>query len=161
MPEAVVHRLEVVEIEDEHRNRSERRARQTAECVLDPVGEQQPIGQVGERVVEGSVRHGLQGLALRHVADERAHPLDFPDGARPDGQLDRELVPVASQRAELERPVEHGAIAGAQVPLDTARVSRSVALRDDRLGERASERLVAAPAEELLRLAVPFDDGAV
>ena len=60
--EAVVDELELVEVEEEHRDRGLAPAGDR-EGVLEPVEEEVAVGQAGERVVEGLVLGALLGCA--------------------------------------------------------------------------------------------------
>src|SRR5205807_1169440 len=101
--EAVVHGLEVVEV-DEHDADRGRPALRAHERVLDAVDEERPVGEARNRVVEGLVGElVLEGLALAHVAavqDDAAHVLVVQEV----GVLDLELEPGAV--AVLERALE-------------------------------------------------------
>ena len=73
--EAVVDRLEVVEVDEQH-GEAAIVARAARGGVLDPVAEQRLVGQPGERVVERLVRELLlEPAVLGHVA-EAPHPAD-------------------------------------------------------------------------------------
>ena len=52
VPEAVVDRLEVVDVEEEHRDRL-RLAASPLERVLDAIGKERTVGQAGKRIVKG------------------------------------------------------------------------------------------------------------
>jgi hypothetical protein len=66
--EAVVDGLEVVEV-DEHDRDVREAALRPHQGVLDPVGEERPVGEIRDRVVEGLVRELLlEGLPLADVA---------------------------------------------------------------------------------------------
>ena len=74
--EAVVDRLEVVEVDEQHREVAVACAPTRAERVLDAVAEQRLVGEAGERVVERLVGElVLEPLALGDVA-EAPHPPD-------------------------------------------------------------------------------------
>ena len=67
--EAVVEPLEAVEVAVAGRRSVLPSRFADEQRVLDPVGEQGPVGQAGQRVVEGLVAElGLEGVALGHVA---------------------------------------------------------------------------------------------
>ena len=69
MAERVVDGLEVVEVDEEECGRR-LPAPPPGQAVVDPVGEQQSVGEAGERVVERLVaRLGLEVLALGHVVE--------------------------------------------------------------------------------------------
>jgi hypothetical protein len=74
--EAVIHGLEVVQVGQDHRHRPSVTAVELG-GVLDPIGEQRPVGELGERVVERLVAEllglGVHLLLLRQDRpDERA-----------------------------------------------------------------------------------------
>ena len=103
VPEAVVDQFEVVEVEQQHRDRRSR-AEAQLHRVVQPVGEQRPVGEPGEWIVQGDVGDRdvqfavllEQGeLAKRHGEDEDqtgdengAHRRHRPqvDGAEDDGE---------------------------------------------------------------------------
>ena len=66
MAETVVDGLEVVEVEEEHGGV----ARTHDERVLDAVGEERPVREPGQRVVEGLVAELLLGLPARGDVEE-------------------------------------------------------------------------------------------
>ena len=69
MPEAVVDELEVVEIEEQDRGQRVL-APEPRERVLEPVDEQHPVGEPGQRVVHGPLADRvLDGLALERVGE--------------------------------------------------------------------------------------------
>ena len=78
MTEAVVHGLEVVEV-DEHDAHDRPTAKRATNSMLDAVGEKRPVGKIRDRIVEGLVRELiLEGLPLADVAaveDDAAHVL--------------------------------------------------------------------------------------
>ena len=78
--QAVVHRLEVVEVDEQHRHRRTL-ARRSGQGVLDPVAEQRLVGQVGQRVVERLVGELLLEPLLLGDVPEAPDP---PDGATAD-----------------------------------------------------------------------------
>ncbi len=108
--------------------------------------------------MERLVGHCLEGLPVGRVADEGVDPAETLADRHPDTQLDGELHTVPTHRIDLERPSHHDARPRADEPLEGLRVCLPVRLGDDRRGERLPHRLVARPAERLLRLAVPLDD---
>ena len=80
--EGVVDRLEVVEVEKQHGQRAERAAVQL-ERVAEPVGEQRPVGQPGQRVVEGAgaaARPAAAGCARRAAVVEHQQVLPGEQG---------------------------------------------------------------------------------
>ena len=121
--EAVVDVLEVVEVDEEG---GDRRVRASAgDGVLDPVLEEGPVGQVGERVVEGHVGElVLQRPALGVVADvqdvathvgvlEQVAGRDLDPSAPTVGMADAALEGAGGTRLDLaERPVDDGQVLG-------------------------------------------------
>src|SRR5918996_1628433 len=73
MAEAVVHRLEVVEVHEHHRERLAV-ADLTRESMAHAILEQIPIGEVGERVVEG-----LMGELLLAALNRSRHAVEHLD----------------------------------------------------------------------------------
>ena len=70
VPERVVDRLEVVEVEEEHRD-ARPAAAPAGEGPLDVVAEEDPVREPGQRVVEGVVEElRLEPLAVRRVDEE-------------------------------------------------------------------------------------------
>ena len=100
---------------------------------------QAPLGDVVQEGVEGG------GVGVAVVADR---------------DLDRELVAVAVDRAQLGARVKDRALSGAQEALDAVPVGLAVALGHDRVGQRAAQHLVAGIPERPLRRLVPVDDPA-
>ena len=77
VPERVVHRLEVVEIDEEHRHRAGVAAG-SADGAGEAVGEQRSVGEPGERVVERAVAEVVLVLsAFRDVAGVDDQTLDL------------------------------------------------------------------------------------
>ena len=77
MPVTVVDPLEVVEIKEEDGNRAEAAPR-PRKRVLDPVREERPIGEAGERVVERLESElALEPLALADVPRRKHEPADL------------------------------------------------------------------------------------
>ena len=74
MPEAVVDGLEVVEVDEHHRDLRDASGG-AHQCVLDAIGEERAIGELRHRVVEGLVRQLLlECLALADVATVQHQP---------------------------------------------------------------------------------------
>ena len=110
--QAVVHRLEVVEVEEQHRDRVPAAAGQR-QRVAHPVPEQRAVGEPGERIVERLVGELLlQPLPLAHVA-----------GVEHDA-LDRRVV---QQVGRQDLGVEPRAVGLAEAPLHRARDARAPA----------------------------------
>ncbi len=124
MPEGVVDSLETVEVEVQHRERSPP-AGGLLQRVLHAVGEQCPVRQIGEWVVEGLVRELLlEGFAFGDVAcveDDAGHSgvvekavaedlgVAPPAIAAADAQLGRNVgsLPL-HRRVDETRPAPHG-----------------------------------------------------
>jgi hypothetical protein len=105
--EAVVDRLEVVQVDEEDGGVAEVAA---VEGVLDPLAEQAAVGQPGQRVVEGlEGQLLLEGLALLQVAgvEDDAGRVEVAGAAAGDG-LDGQPGPVAL----AEPPLAADALAG-------------------------------------------------
>ena len=157
--EAVVDHLEAVDVEDEEGDGGPV-AQGAGQRVLQPVPEQDPVGQVGEAVVEGLAGElDLEPAPLADVADEAVdHPPLVVLGA-PDGDLHRELGarPVDCGQLPLgdRRPVGAG-----QRPPEAVVVGGPVADGDHDLAQAPAEDLAPEPAEHRLRPGVPLEDGA-
>ena len=84
MPKALVHRLEPVDVQEQHREAVVRAPLLESERLPQAVHEQRPVGQAGEPVVEGVVQQLLLGtLALGDVRLRARQPVRFA-GAVPD-----------------------------------------------------------------------------
>ena len=111
--EAVVDRLEVVEVEEDDGD-ARALARRARQCVLDPVGEQRAVGQAGHCVVERLVcqllleRRTLAGVSA--VEHDAADVLVVAEVGGDDFELERATVAV-DERA-VERLRARGAVAG-------------------------------------------------
>ena len=80
--QAVVHLLEVVEVEEQHRQRVPVAAGER-QRMADPVAEERPVGEPGERVVERLVDQLLlQPLPLAHVAGVEHDPRTVGSSSR-------------------------------------------------------------------------------
>ena len=104
--EAVVDLLEAVQVEEQHRHRG-RLALGPLEGVVDPVLEQGPVGQRGQRVVEGLVDElVLELAALGDVAgvEDQAADAGVVEQVG-DGELDGAPVAVAVAQRQLQ--LEH------------------------------------------------------
>ena len=95
VPEAVVDRLEAIEIEVEHREqRIAQRAPGALKQVLQPVEEQRAVREIRERIVERLVLQLLLGLlALGDVARDPEGPHDVP-------------LPIAQRELRRRHPAE-------------------------------------------------------
>jgi hypothetical protein len=113
-----------------------------------------------ERLVAGQRELLLGGLAVGDVVQERVEGETLLHLDRRDRQLDRELVAVAVQRRQLQPPPQHRPLAGGEEALEAEAVGRSQTVGDDRLGQLATERLAARPAEARFGLGVPAGDPA-
>ena len=97
--EAVVDRLEVVEVDEDHAHRR-LLARRPGERVLDAVGEQRPVGEAGDGIVERLVGElVLEELALADVAAVEHDALDVLV-VQQVGVPDLELEPLAGAAAQ-------------------------------------------------------------
>ena len=161
VPEAVVDGLEVVEVEQQDRDRLGARVATPGERRRDAVGEERAVGEIGERVVERLMGDRLERLPVGRVAHEGVHALRPVTQGHPHAQLDGELDAVPPDRVDLERPVDDRAPAGPDEPCERAAMRLAGRLGDDRRDERQPDRLLARPAERLLGLAVPLDDPSV
>ena len=96
------------------------------------------------------------------VAHERAEEVAAAGAHRVGhGNLDRKLVPVAVEAAQLEPPVDDRRFAGLVKPAQAFDVRRAETGRDDRIGQLPADDVVARPAEGRRRLRVPRHDPAV
>ncbi len=82
--QAVVDRLEVVEVEEQDRKGAQWVAPLPRDGVPEPIGEEGPVGEIGERVMECLVLElRLQLLADGDVMDQRAELRCLPPRGRP------------------------------------------------------------------------------
>ncbi len=138
---AVVHLLEVVEVEEQHRDVPALPARER-QRVADPVAEERAVGEPGQRVVEGLVQELLlEALAFADVAD-----------VEHDAANGRVLDQVGGDGLGLER----GPVGLAEPPLDGGReAGREAGVAKEGHGAlpvlRHQER-VHGEAEEALRI---------
>ncbi len=106
MPETVVDRLEVVEIEDEHRDVAVL-LRPASECVLDAIGEQSSVREARQRVVERLVPELVlrfpPGGDVEEVALQHASAVRILDDARLVVDPDHASVPRVEAILDLER----------------------------------------------------------
>src|SRR5215216_770483 len=102
-PQAVVDLLEPVQVDEQHRHRRGL-ALGPLEGVVDPVLEQGPVGQRGQRVVERLVDQlVLELAALGDVAGVEDQPADAGVVEQVgDGDLGRAPVPVAVAQGQLQ-----------------------------------------------------------
>ena len=149
-PERVVDRLEVVEVEEEHRDARPAPA-PAGERPLDVVAEEDPVREPGQRVVEGVVEElRLEPLAVRRVDEEALR--DGPARERLLGHRERLVAdpdlravagdhPVLGPERPAGRPVlEVGRDGGlAIVGVDQARPELGVG--DELLGSVAEDPL--------------------
>ncbi len=92
--EAVVDGLEAVEVEDDHADRAAV-AGLPGKSVLEPVGEQRPVGELGQRVMERAVpKLALETVAFGDVLDRGEHrgPALELEAVRGDRDLDDATV---------------------------------------------------------------------
>ena len=117
MPQAVVDRLEIVEIQEEDRQRGLAQPAGAIERVLDAIDEERPVGEPGQRIVQRLVAElCLELLAGRDVVDERVEADGATTLRRPDRQLNRELVAVAMDRLQLHPSRQDASLARRGVP---------------------------------------------
>ncbi len=149
MPHRVVDRLEVVEVEEHHREQLAL-ARGARQRVRHPVAEERAVGEPGELVVEGLAEQlRLQRLALRDVLHDRDQPRRFGPRRAREREAPPRHVPCCAQvahlrRRRLARPARHlllhqrhrlGVLAGRVV---VQRIPRQLGGRHpEELGERA------------------------
>ncbi len=151
---AVVHRLEVVEIQIDDRNR---RVIAAGQSMVDPVAEQRTVGKPRERVVEGLVCELLLELLLVGDIDHEAPAVDRGARSIPhDDRLVEEPLPAAVLRAKA---VLH-ARWSTRLDVDPILGSRTGAII--RVHELEPEILVGLPllgavADELLELGADVD----
>ena len=148
MSQAVVHVLELIQIEEQHGEAVAVAAGQ-ANRLGEPVVQQHAVGQIGQEVVLRQV-DGLQGHRprLAHVLehDHRADHLPAPVVDRGGGVFDGRLEPVAPDEEAV------GGQADDSVELNglVHRVPRGFARRGvndvEYLGERPAQRLLTRPA---------------
>ena len=143
--EGVVDVLEVVEVDEEHRDPLARSPR-ACERVLEPLGEQHAVGEVGERVVERLVGEALlELLALVHAAQGEDHAAEV----RVLGhalRLALDEAPAAVGPAQP--PLGRGRAAGpAHGVLEQGRDERAVLGVDD-VGQREAAQPAPLVAEE-------------
>src|SRR5215207_2396175 len=106
----------------------------------------------------GLSQGGLGRLPLADVADEgvKAPLLALAQGG--DGELNRYLGAVAAQAIDHEQPCHDGGLRAREEAAQRAQVGVPVPPGEDRLNDRAPQDLLAAPAEEPLRLRIPLPD---
>ena len=134
--EAVVDRLEVVEV-DEHDRDQRAAADGRTEGVRDAVGEERAVGEVGDRIVERLMRElVLEGLALADVAAVEDDPADVLV-LRAVGVLHLELQPATV--AVPERAVERVRLrVGGAAAVDDRRAGASGRPRRARRSKRCA-----------------------
>ena len=102
--EAVVDRLEVVHVEEEHGDPA-RLAHPAGQRVLHPIREQRAVGKARERVVEGAVGELiLELLAVAHVAGGEQHAADV----RIVSEVLVDRLDVAPRAVGMAHPPAHG-----------------------------------------------------
>lgn len=111
LPEAVVHGLEVVEVQAEE-GQGPALAPGPGQGMGQPIAQKRPVGEPGQGVVEGQVADSiLEALALVHVAQGHHHPLDARLGQEAEGR-DLDVPPGA---VRLPHPPVRGAGRARQV----------------------------------------------
>ncbi len=157
--QAVVHRLEVVEVEEEDREMVARIPAPAGEGLGHPLGEEQPVGEIGERIVQRHVAEVALGLFP---------PRDVPRDGR---GADRLAAPVEDRR-DRDRDLDPGAVLpdpGGLVVLDRLSPAHSCQqlgellgpIRRDDEADRLPHRLLAVVAVEPLRRRIPVGNDAV
>ena len=102
MAEAVVDGLEVVDVEEQQRH-GPAAGPGVLQGLLEPAGEQGPVGQAGEGVAEGErPQLVLHPAALGDVADEGVEAAGAGRRRLPQHHLDREAGAVGAQRGGLD-----------------------------------------------------------
>ena len=160
MPAAVVDELEPVEVEEQHRYAAPRPSA-LSQCVVEPVEEQDAVGEAGQPVVQGLMGELRLGpLPFGDVADGGGEQHAGVGRQRRQADVDRKLVARLAQPVELE-PGAHrpGAGVGAVV-VAVGGVGRPEALGEEAL-RRLPEQLVAGEAEHPLGLGVDEGDPAL
>ena len=146
----LVHGLAVVERAREHGVR----LGQELHLLADPLSSLQRLLLRGEQ----HEPFLLDALAFGDVPDERGeHGLAVALDAR-DRQLDRELPALLVHAGELHAAAQDRGPARLEVPGERRPVPLAQVLRDDQLGDVASERLLARVAERPLRGRVELPD---
>ena len=159
VPQAVVDRLEVVEIQEQDGQRRLAQPAGAIERVLDPIGEERPVGEPGQRIVQRLVAQlCLELLAGRDVVDEGVETDRSTALRRPDRELHRELVAVAMDRIQLHPSRQDASLARLGVPAQSLAVGCTLLLRDDELRQLDADRLGTRPSEGHLCLVVPVLD---
>ena len=101
----------------------------------------------------------LFGLpSLGDVAHERIEQVRLLDTHVSDCQFDGELLTISPQGRDLDPLIQHRAFTRCQKSSQAARVSFTIAWRNDGLGQAASQGLFSRPAKRGAGLAVPIDD---
>ena len=135
----VVHQLEAVEVDEEHRDHGVVVAvGEAGERVLEPVLHERTVGQPGERVVQREVAELLGArVAVDRDRDEVADPLEH-----------RELAPASGSRTvrrkNAKQPEELAAVGGA----DGHRPESAEPVREAQLGDAR----VARPRRSMSRI---------
>jgi hypothetical protein len=101
---------------------------------------------------------GLSPFALRDVAEIPGEPRSLAQAHWGDGQLDRKRGPVRAHGRHLDPPVEHWAVAGGEIALQTVLVRRTQGRGKDEVGQRLAKRLGTAVAKRLLSGGVELGD---
>ena len=144
--EAVVDRLEVVEVDEHHADRCPLAAG-AGQRVLDAVGEQRAVGEAGERVVERLVGElVLERLALADVAAVEHDAADVASSSRLVCRISNwRQAPSRCAACTPRTPVPAPPPSTARSPA-TARVGRGL----DEVGNRVPHDVVGAVAEHAL-----------
>ena len=150
VPEAVVDRLEAIEVHEEDGEAVPLAPSRPRERALDEIVEERPVGQLGERIVERVVQHALLLLPLlRDVCEDAAHPhrppLRIALGLAPDQhpapaavRLTQPVLVVEALRLTREVSIERGlqrlAIVGVHA-IEPCRRSASRCLASDQIAK--------------------------
>src|SRR4051812_31469403 len=157
--EAVVDRLEVVEVDEDDRQ-ADVVAAGAGDAVAHALGEQRAVREAGDRVVEGLMGELLlERLALGHVAaveDDAAHVLVVEQVRVLDLELQRLAVAVA------QGALEHLGAAGVVVGGAVEQVQQPALLAGrEQAGEARADDLVGRVAEDALDRRALVDDARV
>ena len=145
VPQAVVDRLEVVQVDEQHRGIA---GLAPLQGVLDALAEEAAVGQPGQRIVEGLERQLLlEGLALLQVAgvehDSGSVAVEHAAGGH---GLDRQPRPVAL----AEPPLGDDSFAGrAHRPVQEA-VDGADVLGMGEVGQASAQELAVAGSQQAL-----------
>ena len=150
MAERVVDRLEVIEVQEQH----DRGAVAATERRLDLLGEERPVREPGEDVVEGLVAQPL--LQVGHLGQRAFEPAVLEHHARMSGEgLEQPLV-VGAERVDVTGPVADDEDAEGAVLAEERRDDR---VRQRALAEVAVERVERPAGRQQQRFGAPVERG--